>query len=187
MHPTAAPRQEFGLRTQRSPGVTRSALRTMSAPALPVHRDAFVAFVGPNADRFLPTFDKMQERDPGLKGIVRGWCWPAFFVPLPWLLYRKQWAMAAAVIAVPIVLAYLFHSSRVSLGLAVATAMTGKSVYVMDAARKIRKLCTQERDPIRQRERIAQAGGVSVAGAVLGALIIVAAIAAVVFAKLVKV
>src|SRR5262249_20343608 len=112
MHPTVASRQEFGLRTQRNPGMARAMSRGSAATAVPVDRSAFATFAGPNADRFLPTFDKMQERDPGLKRIVRGWSWPAFFVPLPWLLYRKQWAMAAAMIAIPIVLTYLFHSSR---------------------------------------------------------------------------
>jgi Protein of unknown function (DUF2628) len=188
MHPVAAPRQEFGLRSRANGSVPRIARSQPASPAIPVDRELFAAYVGANADRFLPTFDKMQDRDPALKRIVRSWCWPAFLLPFPWLLYRKQWAMAAAVIVIPMVLAYLFPRNGVtSLATVITVATIGKSMYVLDAAHKIRKLSGQEADPLRLRERIIQAGGVSIAGAILGAMIFVLAVGTTVLHRLGKI
>ncbi len=40
--------------------------------------------------------DAMKVADPDVVLIKEGFCWPALFIPLPWLLYRMQfWGLLA--------------------------------------------------------------------------------------------
>jgi Tfp pilus assembly protein PilE len=53
-------------------------------------RTAFTAAVGVhNTERYLTKFERFHRG-----GWTWTWHWPAFFVTLPWLLYRKQWMNA---------------------------------------------------------------------------------------------
>ncbi len=54
------------------------------------------------ADFYVPRFLAI---DAGQRGWL-GWHWPAFFVTLPWLLWRRMWAMAGLYVVVPAVLAF---------------------------------------------------------------------------------
>ena len=139
----------------------------------PVPSQVFALFVGPNADVYYATYARMLAKDPGAGKLIFGWCWPFFFVPIPWLLYRKQWAVAAALILIPMVLAYLFPSgSSVSwTTVLILGAIWAKCLYVHNAIGKIRAIAAAETDPARRDEKIRQAGGVSVAGAVIGAIV----------------
>ena len=63
------------------------------------------AAIGPrNADYYLRKFERF-----GSGGGYASWNWPAFFVPLLWMLYRKMWLWAALYFfATPFLLAFLF-------------------------------------------------------------------------------
>ena len=63
------------------------------------------AAIGPrNTAYYLPKFERF-----GAGGGYVSWNWPAFFVPLLWMLYRKMWLWAALYFfALPIVLSVLF-------------------------------------------------------------------------------
>src|SRR6188508_1281809 len=63
------------------------------------------AAIGPrNTDFYLRKFERF-----GSGGGYVSWNWPAFFVPLMWMLYRKMWLWAALYFFVaPIVLSLAF-------------------------------------------------------------------------------
>lgn len=69
-----------------------------------------------NLDYYLPRF-----RDQQASGRRALWHWPAFFVTLYWLLYRKLWGWAAAYFFLPAVVAAL-------LGVMAATGRAGQTI-----------------------------------------------------------
>ncbi|MDR0315058.1 MAG: DUF2628 domain-containing protein [Oscillospiraceae bacterium] len=64
----------------------------------------YSSFIGTNAHKYIPKFYKMQK----LKRKI-SWNWVAFFFPIPWLFYRKMFALGAFMaffyFAIPIVFA----------------------------------------------------------------------------------
>lgn len=142
-------------------------------------RELIGLFAGPKAELYQATYDKMRAKSPEFRKLAIGWCWPAFFFTLPWLLYRKQWVYAAVILFLPAVLTFLFAVPNES-GLAFTTmvAIMGKSFYVHDARRTIRRILDEEGHTEQARQRIARAGGTSTAGAVVGTAIFVIALAA---------
>ena len=77
------------------------------------------AAIGPtNRDYYLPKFERF-----GSGGGYASWNWPALFVPLLWMLYRKMWLWATVYFfGTPVVLAALF--TILLLTLPSATAVT---------------------------------------------------------------
>ena len=64
--------------------------------------ELYSAAIGPkNRDFYLRYFERA---DAAGKAPV-SWHWPAFFVTLPWLLYRKMWALAALYFFAPLIVA----------------------------------------------------------------------------------
>lgn len=136
-------------------------------------------FVGPNAYKYLATYARMKAKDPDLRRLVAGWCWPVFFVPLPWLLYRKQWGLAALLVILPIVVAYLFPTLTVApFAVGVAFAVLAKSLYIRSAATKIRAIAATEDNPDLLRARVMRAGGISMPGAIIGTIIMLVGVVA---------
>jgi hypothetical protein len=159
----------------------RQALRP--AEALTDH-ELFSLFVGSNAEKFEATRDKIHAAG-GKSRIVRSWSWPAFLVPQVWLLYRKQWGMALAIIILPMIFAYLIGSRGASgLTIAILMGMWGRSLYVMAAEQKIAKISALGLGAAETRERVRRAGGVSRVAAVIGSIILALCIAIVVLADL---
>ena len=54
-------------------------------------------FVGPNVEKFVSVFGST-----GVRRRRRGTCWPGFFFPLAWFMYRKMYGWAALACALPI-------------------------------------------------------------------------------------
>jgi len=50
-------------------------------------------FIGKNADKYLKRFASFKKGTTD--GFAVTWHWPAFFVPFWWLIYRKQYSLAA--------------------------------------------------------------------------------------------
>jgi len=141
-----------------------------------LYRDDLAQFVGPNADKYLGLYDRQKQ---GKRQGV-SWCWGAFFVPLGWLLYRRMTLVAACVLGVAVLLAVLFP--KFTGGGWVIIPMQCKQWYLLYAQRKIAKInarATSEEERIRLLQK---AGGVSIAGAVIGTVITVAPLVALVLA-----
>ena len=124
------------------------------------------AYVGRNLHNFERTIDAMDRKDDGFKSVIVGWCWPAFFVPVIWLAYRKMWAAAALFYFALLVLTYLAGSySGVILGAYIAFAVMAKSLYLRASAGKIRRILATASSPPEAAIAIREAGGVTVGGA----------------------
>lgn len=127
------------------------------------------AFIGPNAARFQPLWAKLREQamQKGA-GFATGWCWPAFLTGFAWYLYRRMWVAGAILLAVPLAIAFLLPVSGGSIGIAMALALLSRTAYIQHAVSRIAKIRASGGG---ERE-IAAAGGVSVAGGVVGGVII---------------
>ena len=132
-------------------------------------------FIGRNTEKFLKLYDKTNG---DLSKLAMGWTWPGFFVPFPWMLYRKLYLEAAVVIFVPIALTFIFPAlaDAGSVGLTIMVAVMGKSYYLQRADRKIKAILDEGGTVEETEARIAQAGGVSPASAWIGGAIMVALI-----------
>lgn len=88
-------------------------------------QDLYAAAVGPrNRDHYLGKFALFDHR----RRTSAGWHWPAFFVTLYWLLYRKMWGKAALYFFLP----YMLLVPAAFLGQAVPSAVAiGYLVYVL--------------------------------------------------------
>jgi len=147
------------------------------ALALAAAREADLRlFAGANADVFVKLSNALATKSAGGKTI----CWPGFLFPAAWFLYRKMYGYAAITVLLP-VLASLVHvpgeiTRWIGFGFAFLGAF-GKRLYLARARRMIAEIRAAATDEANARETIARAGGVSVAGAVIGALLIAAFIA----------
>jgi hypothetical protein len=129
-------------------------------------------FAGPNADRFHRAWEATRAKiESGRGGISFGFCLPALLFGFAWFLYRKMWTVGVMLLVVPVALAFLFDSGGGSAGVAIAMSLFAKSLYVQHAVAKIGAL----RDAGAGDEAIAAAGGTSLAGGLVGGLILAAA------------
>ena len=135
-------------------------------------------FIGPNAHKFEVVWVKtrVQSMAKGA-GFKIGWCWPPLFIGFAWFLYRKMWGFGALLLVVPVVVGYLLPGGG-AIGLGVAFAMMAKSIYVQHAVVKIAKLRARGAGDA----EIAAAGGVSVAGGIIGGVILGVAVLSVIAA-----
>jgi hypothetical protein len=135
-------------------------------------------FLGPNAERFhtlwLKTRDNMVV---GKASAVWTWCWPAFFLSFAWFFYRKQWAIGAVLLLLPVGLALIFDlPSGGLIGIGIVIAAQAKSFILQDAVSKIARIKAAGGGEA----EMAQAGGVSITGGLLGGAAIALGLLAVV-------
>jgi hypothetical protein len=141
-----------------------------------LRRSDLALFVGPNVEKFVSVFGSAGKRRIG-----RWACWPGFFFPLAWFMYRKMYGWAALACALPIFASVMnfgpFKSVLVSLPTVVGLA--GRRVYVAGARRTIARVraSLSGRPEEELRETLARAGGVSVPGAIVGGAIVLCALA----------
>jgi hypothetical protein len=133
-------------------------------------------FAGVNAEVFVRASTAQETKSLGRNAI----CWPGFLFPAAWFLYRKMYGYAAITVVLP-VLSGLVHApegvtSWIGFGLSLLGAF-GKRLYLAKARKIIAEIRAAAPDEASARETIALAGGVSVAGAVIGALLIAAFLA----------
>lgn len=132
-------------------------------------------FLGPNAERFRSAYDKTRARMAAERpGVVWSWCWPALVFGFAWFLYRKQWAIGAILLLLPMAIGYFFDlPSGGTAAVAVAVAAMAKSLVVQDAVARIAKI----KDIGGGEAEIARAGGVSAAGGLIGGAILALGVA----------
>jgi len=143
-------------------------------------------YIGPKAQEYLMLWD-----DQRYAGKSRGsFFWPAFLVPTAWLLYRKQYGLAGAVIAVSLLAGLLLPnlssslSSSVGIAVSVMMATYGRSLYVRSAERAVKRIAARYPDHDQRDAALRRSGGTSVLGAVICTVIIIAALASIVLAPL---
>lgn len=173
MSDIARGRTSFGLRGVE--GAVDGAASFRARPRkLALDDSLFMLFVGPKADRYAAVRDDMYDAGGGKPGIVPSWCWPAFFFPQFWLLYRKQWMLGLAVFVLPVIAVYLFQTkSLIGWAISFVVAIFGRSLYVMHAERRIRNICELGLSAEETRARIERAGGVSPLALVVALIVMV--------------
>jgi hypothetical protein len=140
-------------------------------------RELFRLFIGRNVAGFEPVLDRMEAKRPDLKQMVITWSWPGALVSFPWLLYRKQWAIAALVLLLPVLMGMLLPGNAGG-AIWVIVGMMGRGLVVGDAGRRIRKLERLHSDRAELEAAVAKAGGVSVVAASVGGVLYALGLAA---------
>jgi len=143
--------------------------------------DEVASFIGPNPHHFEAAWANTRKKIlAGRGGMAVGFCWPAFPFAFAWFLYRRMWLMGAVLLIVPVALALLISSPGGSIGISVAMAMFAKSLYAQHVVARIADVRAAGGDA----GAVAEAGGISVLGGAIGALIIALGAAAFVYAIL---
>jgi Tfp pilus assembly major pilin PilA len=141
------------------------------------------AAIGPrNTDYYLHKFERF-----GSGGGYASWNWPAFFVPLLWMLYRKMWGWAALYFfAAPFALTMLFAILFVVLPEAAAAAvgwtvcvgflfvvlpMYANALYYHTCQGRIAEAKKFRVERRRQLERLWNMGGTSSVGIILAFIV----------------
>ncbi len=131
-------------------------------------RAELAAFAGPNAAKFLKTYDTQAataQRPPGEKipfDFFKGdFIWPVFFVGPVWFFYRKMWAWGAGVATIILVLGLIPATSRLSVPIAVAMAGASSLIYLAHAVKTIERMRAASPTGVLAEAELAAAGGVS--------------------------
>ncbi len=145
-------------------------------------REDLRRFAGRNAQPFLDVYDAGRT----------GWrsrCWPGFFFPAIWFLYRKLYGLAAFAIFWPVVWAFVEVPSSWNTAISLVPSflgMRGRRLYVDKASKiivQIRKSASNEEDALAS---IEAAGGVSIGGAIFGSLLLAGFVGLALIARLAK-
>ena len=141
--------------------------------------DLFKAAIGPKArSHYLSRFKAAQG------GSRIGWHWPAFFVTLYWLMYRKMWAkaglyfLAAVVTNVAISISSATHamlgaalSLLALLGFFLVPALLANGWYYQHCKALIRKARSHSDQADEQLEELQEKGGTSWLGVIVLAIV----------------
>jgi hypothetical protein len=149
------------------------------------------AFFGPNADCYLGTYYASEEGGrSGAPHVLerassfnRSFLWVAFFFPLPWLFYRRFYALGSAFLIGSIVLTLLapkVGAAAAGLGANIFFLIAGKRLYLNRAIRAIQKADERALRGPERRAYLERLGGASVP-ALIAAILLLAACSAVPF------
>lgn len=121
-------------------------------------------FIGKNADKYLKRFANFKKGADD--GFAVTWHWPAFFVPFWWLIYRKQYWLAALAFVLSFIPFVGFLMMPVF-------GLTANYIYYRYSKKKLREISGMPSEMSRAVE-IARAGGVNNIALVLVPLVGVA-------------
>lgn len=127
-------------------------------------------FVGRRPRKYLRAYDKAED---GRAPIVLNWA--AFFVPLPWLFFRKLYLEGAVFAIVPALAAFVYlpASQILSTLIGVLFFLFGHGYYVYKALIRIETIEAGRGSDAEKELAIQHSGGVSRAGAWIGGVIVV--------------
>ncbi len=122
-------------------------------------REDLRRYIGPNADSFMPLYNKMVAKQSSAIA-WGGFCWPAFFVGPVWFFYRKLWVFAGLLCAMIVAVAVIPQLPATSgLIISVMAATMARRAYLTEAMKRLEVL--RESGRIHWPGAIEQAGGVS--------------------------
>lgn len=110
--------------------------------------DEICLFVGENIDAYRHKFRTLYDNDGKFK---LQWHWPAFFIPVPWMIFRKMYLWAAAYTLIMAVSPLLLLIPVILL-----PGFVGNYLYYRQAVQKISKIQSHGEQ---RRTDIIQAGG----------------------------
>ena len=119
-------------------------------------------YVGHNSHRYEAVVDALDSKKNNFRGTAFSWCWGAFFFSPLWLVYRRRWAAAGAMIFIEMIVGYMFpQQSYTMLPFHIVFAAMAKGLYVNSAASRIKRILLNETNAARAAVSIRDAGGVS--------------------------
>lgn len=131
-----------------------------------VNEENLRAFMGPRAEKYVLHW---QLTDRGAQKLKISWHWPALFVPLPWMLFRKMYFAAAVAFLLPLIFNFLFPGNKLfGVGYFIVIAMGAKDLYLFHVKTKIKKIALRYADPLQRSDEIKRAGNVSWPLAIVG-------------------
>ncbi|MEM7221687.1 MAG: DUF2628 domain-containing protein [Pseudomonadota bacterium] len=137
--------------------------------ASPVAAEDLRIALGPNDEPYMALWRRAQRARLGHYG---SWCWWGFLTPLPWLFYRKLWAVGAALVLLPILSqAVLDTGAKAGFGLMALVGGFGMPMVIERCQRKARRVQALGLPAGEAIERLRKAGGVSLPGAIFGGLL----------------
>ena len=129
-------------------------------------------YLGPHGQPFVTYWERL--RTSGYP-YLWSWTWWGALFPVPWLFYRKLWAVGAALILLSVLIdSMIDFGFNITLVLGLVIGLTGKALVVERAetkTRDINDLGLVSQDSI---DRLRRAGGVSKPGAIIGAAMMLA-------------
>lgn len=161
-----------------APSVDAAPQAFAAKPAATLEADDLQRFVATNWPKFMPTYLAQVAGGRWRPAI----CWPAFFAPVVWAMYRKMYAVAAVLLLTPIALSMLHAPTgliRASAASSWALAWYGRHLYVWGARRTLAEIRASASDDATALDAIGRAGGVSRAGAVIGVLLTLCVVSAI--------
>ncbi|HEX7854008.1 MAG TPA: DUF2628 domain-containing protein [Sphingobium sp.] len=142
-------------------------------------------FIGPHAGHFEKTWIKLRQ-GVAIKGYANafGFCWPALLFGFAWFFARKQWAVGALIVILPILFAILFQGlpGGAMTGISIAMASFAKSLYLQTSVPKVARIIEDSVSGSERDARLRAAGGISVPGAIGGGILLALMLASAVYA-----
>lgn len=131
-------------------------------------------YLGENPEPYISLWERIRN---GGHPFVWSWNWWGVLFPVPWLFYRKLWSVGAALVLLPVLLdAMTGFGSKAGLVMAALVAAIGKPLVIERAERKVRAVNALDLLSQESIGRLRLAGGVSLPGAVIGALLMVSSL-----------
>lgn len=130
-------------------------------------KDYLQAYIGPNSHKYENAINSVIANKQKMT-----WIWAAFFAPFAWLVYRKLYVHALAILIAIIGFGLIVPSnSGIGVSLGVIIAMLYKVAYVKRAKKQISEILADRLNPEDTMAQIQALGGVSkTAGIIAGGL-----------------
>ncbi len=136
-------------------------------------------YLGENSEPYIALWERIRASG---HPFIWSWNWWAALFPIPWLFYRKLWATGAALVLLPVLLdAMIGFGSKAGLVMAALVAAIGKPLVIERAERKVRTVNALDLLSQQSIGRLRLAGGVSLPGAVIGALLMFSSLSLVLY------
>lgn len=134
--------------------------------------DELGLFVGENREKYRNKFARLYQNDGQYQ---TQWHWPAFLVPVPWMIYRKLYPWAAALIVLQMILPPIALAA-----VGISMGMMGNYLYYRHAMQRIGKITASGTE---RRDEIVQAGGTNSMLVTIGATFLIGLLTLFVYAQ----
>ncbi len=124
--------------------------------------ELFRAFFGPNSGKFEKMLHRMGGPSTAVAGLALSWCWPAFFLAVPWFFYRKMYVWGVGIVVLLTALEMMLGESNAGRFVFFAIMATNaKALYIHHASGKLTRLRATHADEAELLRRASEQGGVS--------------------------
>jgi Double zinc ribbon/Protein of unknown function (DUF2628) len=130
-------------------------------PAVPMtEEELWRGFIGPNAERYLATFQKFST--PAGPRFAFTWHWPAFiFEPFLWFLYRKMYVYAMIYAVGPVIAFYLTQDLSADIVWRLMAGLSANYIYFWHVKEQVGRIKTERiTDGETRRHMLGELGGV---------------------------